>query len=202
MSAYKEYLQRAPKLVEARKMKWVTWVLTAAVLILVGLMRRPELKIALPEGLSFGFLPPVHAALNTIVALALIVAIWAIKGKNVTLHRRAIAVAMSASVLFLLCYVAYHFTTMETIFGDLDGDGALSDAESQLVGNSRVVYLLILISHITLAGLSLPFILYTWIYGMTNQFARHRRMARWVFPLWLYVAITGPVCYFLLRPYY
>lgn len=202
MSEYKEYLQRAPKLAEGRKMKWVAWILTAVVLVLVGLMRRPELKIALPEGMSFSFLPPVHAALNSIVAVALILAVWAIKGKNVTLHRRCIGVAMLASVGFLLCYVAYHFTTVETIFGDLDGDGVLSTEESQSVGNSRVVYLLILVSHITLAGLSLPFILYTWIYGMTNQFARHRRMARWVFPLWLYVAITGPVCYFLLRPYY
>lgn len=202
MSDYSEYLKRQPKLVEARKLKWIAWVLTAAVLILVSLMRRPDLKIALPEGFTVSFLPPVHAVLNTLVALALIVALWAIKGKNVRLHKRAIGVAMTASVLFLLCYVAYHFTTMEVIFGDKNGDGVLDAAEKSAVGGSRTAYLLLLISHISLAGLSLPFILYTWIYGMTNMFAQHKRMARWVFPVWLYVALTGPLCYLLLRPYY
>ncbi|GAA5496265.1 putative membrane protein [Rubritalea squalenifaciens DSM 18772] len=202
MSEYKEYLQRKPKLAEGRKMKWVAWVLTAVVLILVGMMRRPELKFALPEGVEFSFLPPIHAALNTIVAMALMIAVMAIKAKKVVLHKRAIAVAMTASVLFLLCYVAYHFTTMETIYGDFDKNGKVDDIELARVGIMRGVYLIVLFSHIVLAGVSLPFILYTWIYGMTNQFAKHKKMAKWVFPVWLYVAVTGPVCYFMLKPFY
>lgn len=201
MSEYKEYLQREPKLAEGRKMKFIAWILTAVVLVLVGLMRRPELKLSQFAD-TFSFLPPVHATLNTIVAMALIIAVMAIKAKKVVLHKRAIGVAMMASVLFLLCYVAYHFTTMETLYGDFDGNGEVDDIELARVGIMRGVYLLVLISHIVLAGLSLPFILFTWIYGMTNQFAKHRKMAKWVFPVWLYVAITGPVCYFMLKPFY
>lgn len=188
MATYKEYLQREPNLALGKKLKLTAWILTAVVLGLVGLMRRPELKIPLPEGFDFTFLPPVHAILNTIVAIALVVAVAAIKKKNIGLHKGAISVAMLASVGFLLCYVAYHFTTDEVRF---EGQGAI-----------RAVYFFFLITHIVLAGVSLPFILFTWINGATNQFAKHKKLARWVFPVWLYVAITGPVCYLLLKPYY
>jgi len=126
----------------------------------------------------------------------------AIKGRRVSVHKKSIHVAMVCSVLFLLCYVAYHFTTSETLFGDVNKDGVVDDLEVARVGVMRGVYLLLLISHIVFAAVSLPFILFSWIYGFTNQFARHRKMAKWVFPVWLYVAITGPVCYFMLRPYY
>ncbi|MFC4993065.1 DUF420 domain-containing protein [Rubritalea tangerina] len=202
MEDYKSYLQREPNVVLGKKLKVAAWVLTAAVLVLVGLMRRPELRIPLPEGFSFSFLPPVHAVLNTIVSIALVVALLGIKKKNIQLHVRAISVAMLTSVLFLLCYVAYHFTTPEVLFGDINGNGVLEDHERAEVGSSRTVYLLVLVSHIVLAGVSLPFILFTWINGATHQFAKHRKLARWVYPMWLYVAVTGPVCYLLLKPYY
>lgn len=188
MSDFQTYLQRKPDLKLGKKLKTVTWILTAAILILVGLMRRPELMIPLPEGVSMSFLPPIHALLNSIVALSLVIAVWMIKKKNVKAHKLWIGIAMFTSVLFLLCYVAYHFTTEETRFP---------------VGEPmRGLYLFILITHIILAGISLPFILITWLYGFTNQFEKHKKMAKWVFPVWLYVAITGPICYFMLKPYY
>jgi putative membrane protein len=162
------------------------WIITIAVLLLVGMMRR--VKIPLPDGWDFSFLPPFHATLNALTALVLILALYFIKQKNIRMHRRMIYIAMSLSVLFLLSYVAYHFTTPETRFG---GQGTI-----------RYVYYILLISHITLAGLTLPFILFTFIRAYTNQIERHRKMARWVFPLWLYVAITGPICYLMLMPYY
>lgn len=176
------------------------WVVTVAVLFLVGLMRR--VKIPLPEGVHLDFLPGFHALVNAGTAVVLLIAYYHIRRKNVEAHRKAIYAAVGLSVLFLLSYVAYHFTTPETIYGDLDGDGALSAAEKAEIGGMRVVYLVILLSHIVLAGLSLPFILFTFIRAYTNQFDRHRKMARWVWPVWLYVAITGPVCYFMLLPYY
>ena len=189
MASYKEYLKREPKLALSKTLKITAWVLTAVVLGLVGLMQNPRgPKIPLPEGFSFSFLPPVHAALNSIVAIALVVAVMAINNKNVKLHTRSISVAMISSVLFLLCYVAYHFTTDAVRYG---GEGVM-----------RGVYFFFLISHIVLAAVSLPFILFTWINGFTNQFAKHKKLARWVFPMWLYVAVTGPICYFLLKPYY
>lgn len=198
----KEWLSRSPDEALSRKLGVVAWMLTAVVLVLVGLMRRPELRLPLPEGWSFAFLPPVHALLNTLVAIALVVAVVAVRLGRIALHRRAILAAMGFSVAFLLCYVAYHFTNSEVVFGDANRDGLLDDNERAAVGGARTTYLLLLVSHIVLAGLSLPAILFTFIAGWTNRFAAHRRLARWVFPVWLYVAVTGPICYLLLKPYY
>ncbi len=187
-------------LVLARKLNIAAGVFSVVVLLLVGLMRR--VKIALPEGMDFGFLPPLHATLNALTAIVLVLALYFIKNKNVEAHRKSIFVAFGFSLLFLLSYVAYHFTTPETIFGDTSGDGILSADELLAIGSMRTVYLVILLSHIALAALSLPFILLTFIRAYTNQIARHRKMAKWVYPIWLYVAITGPICYFMLAPYY
>lgn len=184
----KEWLSRLPQEARSKKLTVVAWILTGAVLALVMLMRTPNLRIPLPEGWSFAFLPPVHAALNTGVSIALVIALIAVKQGKIALHRNAIFVAMVLSIAFLLCYVAYHFTTEETKFG---GTGVL-----------RGIYFFLLASHIVLAGVSLPCILLTFIAGFTNRFATHRRLAKWVFPLWLYVAVTGPICYLMLKPYY
>lgn len=189
-----------PNLALAKKLNIAAWIITAIVLALVGMMRR--VKIDLPAGWDFSFLPPVHASLNALSAVILLLAFYFIKQKNIEAHRKAIYVAMGLSVLFLLSYVAYHFTTPETLFGDLDRDGIVSAAEKVVAGSSRTIYLVLLISHITLAGLILPFILFTFIRAYTGQVERHRKMAKWVFPIWLYVAITGPVVYFMLQPYY
>lgn len=168
----------------ARKLYPIAWVLTVAVLLLVGLMQRVHLDI----GMTLDFLPPVHAALNTTVAFLLIVAVVMIRQGKIDAHKKAITAAMGCSVLFLLCYVSYHFTTPSTKFG---GEGPI-----------RFVYFALLISHIALAAISFPLILFTWIFGFTRQDDRHRKFAKITFPMWLYVAVTGPICYVMLRPYY
>ena len=198
----RQWLSRAPQEALSKKLGAAAWVITAAVLILVGLMRRPELHVSLPEGVSLSFLPAFHAGVNALAAVALVGALAAVKQGRIALHRKFIFAAMGLSVVFLLSYVAYHFTASEVLYGDANFDGTLNAAERAAVAGSRPVYLVLLISHVVLAGVSLPFILFTFIAGWTNRFAAHRRLARWVFPLWLYVAITGPVCYWLLRPYY
>lgn len=175
-----------PETALAKKLKIAAWILTAVVLLLVGLMQ--QIKIELPEGMSLSFLPAVHAILNSCVAVLLVVALLMIKKGNVEAHKKAISAAMICSVIFLACYVSYHITTESTKFG---GTGAV-----------KVVYLVLLISHIVLAAVSLPFILFTWISGYTKHFSSHRKMAKWVFPMWLYVAVSGPICYLMLRPYY
>jgi len=184
----RQWLAQSPKEELSKKLGIVAWVLTAVVLTLVGVMGRPELHIQLPAGWSFSFLPPVHALLNGLVAVCLIGALIAVKQGRIARHRGFMMVAMVLSIAFLLCYVAYHFTTPETKFGGH--------------GWQKGVYLFLLITHISSAGISLPFILFTFIAGWTNRFAAHRRLARWVFPLWLYVAVTGPICWLMLRPYY
>lgn len=184
----------------ARKLNIGAIVVSIIVLLLVGLMR--QVKIQLPAGWDLSFLPAFHATLNGLTALVLVVALYFIKRKNIAAHRTAIYFALGFSALFLLSYVAYHFTTPETIYGDLNHDGMLDEAEKAAAGSSRTLYLILLLSHISLAGIILPFILFTFIRAYTGQYVRHKRMARWVFPIWLYVAITGPVVYLLLLPYY
>jgi putative membrane protein len=183
-----------------KRLNTLAWIVSGAVLVLVALMRR--IKIPLPEGWDFSFLPPFHATVNALTALVLLVALVFIKQKRIEWHRKSIYVAMGLSVLFLLSYVAYHFTTPETIYGDLNRDGLLDEVELAAVGSARTGYLVLLFSHIILAAVSLPFILFTFIRAYTNQFERHKRIARWVWPVWFYVALTGPVCYYLLMPYY
>ncbi|MGA1544256.1 MAG: DUF420 domain-containing protein [Saprospiraceae bacterium] len=184
----------------AKQLNRWAWGISGVVLTLVILMRR--VKIPLPEGINFSFLPSFHAMVNGATALILLAAFVAIKNKKVDLHRKLIFTALGLSLLFLLSYVAYHFTTPETIYGDFNGNGVLEDEERQAVGNDRLIYLILLLSHIFLAAVSLPFILLTFIRAYTQQFEAHKRMARWVFPIWFYVAATGPICYLLLLPYY
>ena len=200
MSEVEVYRSRNANVALAGKLKVAVWVVTALVLLLVGLMRR--VKIGLPDGVSLHFLPPLHAILNGCAAAALVLALLCIKKRRVVLHQRWIYVAMGCSLRFLLSYVCYHFTTPETIYGDSDGNGELTTREKAEAGAMRGVYLVVLLSHIALAALSLPFILLSFVYGYTNQFGRHRALAARVFPVWLYVAVTGPVVYLMLRPYY
>lgn len=184
MPGYRDYLKRQPDAGKLKALKRASWIVSGLIFCLVAVMGRHKLNI----GVDLSFLPPVHAVLNTLVAVFLVLAVLAIKNKNVSLHKKMIGGAVVCSVLFLLCYVAYHGTQDEVRHG---GEGL-----------ARTVYLIVLASHIILAAVSLPFILITLSLGYTNHFAAHRKMARWVFPLWLYVAATGPVCYLMLRPYY
>ena len=165
----------------------IAWVLSIIVWLLVGAMRRLP-KIGIPEGLDLSGLPLLHAVLNSAAAICLILALVFVKQGNIKLHRTMISGAMLLSIVFLLSYVVYHLTHHEVRFG---GEGTI-----------RTVYLTILFSHIVLAGVSLPFILISYILGRGGQLTKHRKMVKWVFPVWLYVAITGPVCYLMLRPYY
>ncbi|MDX1681089.1 MAG: DUF420 domain-containing protein [Akkermansiaceae bacterium] len=181
-----EWLARPAMPQLAARLKAIAWVLSAVVLVLVVLMQK--IRIPLPEGWSTMGLPPFHASVNALVALLLVIALVAIKLGRVRLHRTTMLAAMGFSVVFLLSYVAYHMTNDPTRYG---GEGI-----------ARTVYFALLISHILLAAVSLPFILFTFIAAWTNQFRVHRRLARWVYPMWLYVAVTGPICYWMLRPYY
>jgi len=191
-------MSAAPDPALEAKLNKAAYAASAAVLLLVGLMRR----VKLPSPVDFGFLPPVHAALNAVTAVVLVAALVAVKQRKIDLHRKLIYTALGASAAFLLSYVAYHFTKPEVLFGDADHDGVLSAVERAAVAGMRPAYLALLASHVILAAAVLPFVLMTFNRAFTRQFDRHRAMARWVYPVWLYVAVTGPVCYAMLRPYY
>ena len=118
----------------------------------------------------------------------LIIALVLIKQKKIIAHRNVMFTAMITSALFLVSYVLYHFTTPETLFCK--------------EGPIRIIYFILLISHVFLAAIIFPFILFTLIRGFTYQIEKHKKMARWVFPIWLYVAVTGPILYLMLRSCY
>jgi putative membrane protein len=160
------------------------WKVTAAVLVLVGIMMNPKVKLNLPAGVSLDFLPAVHAVLNTLVALSLIGAIIAVKRGNISLHRLLITTAMVLSGLFLVGYVSYHLTNDPVLY--------------QGTGPIRNVYFFLLITHIVLAAVSFPFILLAYLAGWADRREAHRRLVRFVFPMWLYVAVTGPIVYLML----
>jgi putative membrane protein len=161
------------------------YVLSVAVIGIVIAMRPAE---RFDIGMDLSFLPAFNAAVNTVAAIFLISALYFIKKKNIKAHRNMVMAAMFCSFIFLLSYVLYHFTNDETKYC---GEGTM-----------RTIYFIILISHIILAGLSLPFILLTFSRGISYSVEKHKKMARWVYPVWLYVMLPGPAVYLMLRPCY
>ena len=134
------------------------------------------------------FLPPIYASINGVTALLLIFAVFAIKKGNRKLHEQLNTAAIFCSVLFLLMYIAYHMTSESTKFG---GEGTI-----------RYLYYFILITHILLSIIVIPFVLITFVRAKLGKFTAHKKIAKITFPLWLYVAITGVVVYVMISPYY
>lgn len=134
------------------------------------------------------FLPPVYATINGITAIVLIFAVIAIKKGNKTLHERLNKFAILCSVLFLLLYIAYHMTSDSTKFG---GEGAV-----------KYVYYFILLTHIILSIVVIPFVLITYVRAKLGKFPEHKKIAKFTFPLWLYVAVTGVIVYIMISPFY
>ncbi|WP_420578106.1 DUF420 domain-containing protein [Ekhidna sp.] len=154
------------------------------------------------EGDWVKVLPGVHAAINSLTVLALIAALISIKKGNIKLHRSFMFTALFLGVLFLISYVLYHSSVESVKFGDLNYDGELSEQELAKAGTSRMVYLVILASHILLSILVVPFVLFAFYYALTDQIDRHKKMVKFTYPVWLYVSITGVVVYFMIKPYY
>ena len=108
----------------------------------------------------------------------------------------------SLGAIFLLTYVLYHSSATTTIFGDVNGDSILSDAERGLVSISRPVYVGILISHIALSVIVIPLVLTSFFYSLNARIEEHKKIVKFTFPIWLYVSITGVIVYLMVSPYY
>ncbi|KFF06817.1 DUF420 domain-containing protein [Flavobacterium reichenbachii] len=148
------------------------------------------------------FLPPIYATTNGITAIVLVLAVMAIKKGNRKLHERLMTFAIALSLAFLVMYVAYHMTSDSTKFGDLNHDGILDTAESAKIGSLRLVYFIILITHILLSVAIIPLVLITYVRALSERFDRHRKIAKITFPIWLYVAVTGVIVFLMISPYY
>ncbi len=169
---------------DERKFNRIIAVVSIVIPIVVALL----FGIKIPNVEPLSFLPPIYATINGLTAVLLLVAVWAIKNGNQKLHQQLMTTNIVLSLLFLVMYIAYHMTSDSTAYG---GAGTL-----------RYVYFFILITHIVLSIALIPLVLRTYSMAYLGKFEAHRALARYTFPIWLYVAITGVVVYLMISPYY
>jgi putative membrane protein len=182
------------------KAYWLIGIFSIIVFGVITILSRYKLDVDL--GFDVHIFAKIDAATNTIVALLLIAALVAVRKGNYKTHRNLMLWAMALSIVFLLSYIAHHLLAGEAKFGDIDHNGIVSAEEKLSVGSLRIVYYIILATHIILAALIMPFILFTAYRGLTSEWPAHRKLARYTWPLWLYVAVTGPIVYLFISPYY
>jgi putative membrane protein len=179
-------MEQSPPRRGERKIFGAIILFSAAVLAAIVILSRLPRADHIPEFVKM--LPGFNALVNGTTALLLLVSFWQIKRKNVAMHKRINIVCFVLSGIFLISYVTWHSFGVETRF----------PAEHPL----RTFYLFILVTHIVLAALVFPIVLISFYLGLTNQVRRHRKVVRWSFPAWLYVAVTGVTVYLMISPYY
>ncbi|MFM1887894.1 MAG: hypothetical protein RL501_181 [Bacteroidota bacterium] len=170
--------------INSKSIKALIAVTSVAIPIVVAVL----FMVRIPNVAPLSFLPPIYAGINAITALVLVMAVWAIKRGNRILHERLMTTAIVLSLLFLLMYIAYHMTSDPTPFGG--------------TGWVKAAYYFILISHILLSIAVIPLVLVTYSKTYLRDFEAHKKWARYTFPVWLYVAVTGVLVYLMIAPYY
>lgn len=183
-----------------RRAYWL--IISFSVVVFTAVVLLSKVKLDVDPGFDVHYFALVNAMINSWVAIILIFALVAVKRKQYSLHKRLMLVAMVLSVLFLVSYICHHLLAGDTRFGDLDHNGLVSEEEKHAAGSRRILYYIILGTHIPLAGLILPFILFSAYRGLIGEYAEHKKLARITWPVWLYVAISGVVVYYMIRPYY
>lgn len=159
------------------------WIIAISIVIPIAVAALFGINV---EGVDFSFLPPIYAGINAVTACLLILALVFIKNGKIQQHQKTIQIALALSVLFLLCYVAYHMTSDSTPYG----------------GSSKMLYYFILITHIFLSVAVIPIVLFTYLHAWEGNYQKHKKWAKFAFPIWLYVAVTGVVVYLMISPYY
>lgn len=183
-----------------KQASWLIAIFSVVVFTAVIILGRVKLDI----GVSFDvhIFAKINAFINATIAVLLVAALVTVKQKKYALHKRIMLLALLLSVAFLVSYILHHLLAGEAKFGDTDHDGMVSEAEKLAAGGMRMVYFVILITHIFLAAIILPFILFTAYRGLTAEYPKHKKIAKITWPLWFYVAVTGPVVYWMISPYY
>lgn len=176
-------------------------VVSVAVPLLVALLMVMPFKFSLPKEVVM-VLPVLNAAINSLTSILLIAGLVFILQRKVEWHKRSMLGAMALGGLFLISYVIYHSAAPSTKYGDLNGDKLVDVAEKAAIATTAGVYYFVLISHIILAAIVLPFVLLAVYYALQGRMERHVNIVRWAFPIWLYVSVSGVVVYFMISPYY
>lgn len=170
----------------ASEKKYKKFITIVSILIPIAVAALFGIKLPNVEPLSF--LPPIYATVNGLTAVLLVLSVIAIKNGKRKLHEQLNTTAIICSALFLVMYVAYHMTSDSTTYG---GEGVI-----------KYVYYFILITHILLSIVIIPFVLFTFMRARLGDFLKHKKIAKITFPLWLYVAVTGVIVYVMISPYY
>lgn len=177
-------------------------IISFSIIVFTAVTALSRVKLDVDLGFDVHLFAKANAAINSVVAILLVAGLLAVKGKNYLLHKRIMLTAMFLSVLFLTSYICHHLFAGEARFGDLNHDNIVSADEKTVAGSMRYVYLFILITHIPLAGLALPFILFAAYRALIGEYEKHKKLVRFVWPVWFYVAVTGVIVYFMISPYY
>ncbi len=178
------------------------FIWSVSIIAFLGIAFLSGVKLNIPVNFDPHIFAAFNAVINSIVAILLVLALIAVKSKRYVLHKRIMLTAIILSVLFLISYVCHHLLSGETKFGDMNHDGIVSLDEKNLAGSLRYIYYFILITHIPLAGIILPFILFTAYRALSGDYQKHKKLARITWPVWFYVAISGVAVYLLISPYY
>ena len=185
-----------------KKAKTLIIIFSVIVFAAVSILGRYNLagKINLPFDVHIFAL--ANAIMNGAVAVLLLAGLITVKQKNYQLHKKIMLTAMLLSVLFLVSYICHHLLAGETVYGETDGIKGLSPAELTAAGSMRTLYLIILSTHIPLAGLALPFILFAAYRALIGEYDKHKKIVRIIWPIWMYIAVTGVIVYWMIMPYY
>jgi putative membrane protein len=183
-----------------KKASWLIITVSLVVFAAVALLTKIKLNVDL--GFNVHLFATFNAVVNTAVAVLLVAGLITVKRRNYQLHKKIMLTAMILSILFLVSYICHHLFAGETKFGDIDHNGVVDEAEKAQVGSLRLFYYIILATHIPLAGIILPFILFTAYRALVAEWPGHRKLARITWPVWFYVAVTGVLVYLLISPYY
>lgn len=183
-----------------RKAKQFIWAVSIIVFVAVAVLSRVKLNIPVPFDVHI--FATINAVINSCVAVLLVAGLFAAKNGNYLLHKRIMVTAIILSVLFLLSYICHHLMAGETRYGDMNHDGALSMDEMMRAGGTRSFYYILLLTHIPLAGIILPFILFTAYRALIGEYEAHKKLVRFTWPIWFYVAVSGVVIYWMISPFY
>lgn len=172
------------------------------VFLVVLVLNKKLIPVTIPIPSFVYILPKLNAFINGTCTVLLLLSLYFIKRKQITVHKRINILTFALSSIFLVSYILYHYFVPDSKFGDTNHDGVLSAAEVLSAGNLRYIYYVILISHIVLAAAVLPLILLSFQRGLQMQVEKHKKLVRWSFPIWLYVTTTGVIVYLMISPYY
>lgn len=163
-------------------------IVAVSIIVFVAITVLSRVKLDVQLGFDEHLFAKINAGINSAVSVLLVMGLIAVKSKNYILHKRIMITAIILSCLFLISYICHHLFTGETKFG---GEGTI-----------RYIYYFILGTHIVLAGIILPFILFTAYRALVGEWQKHKKLSKITWPIWLYVAVTGVVVYFMISPYY